>query len=87
MNWFTGVLVYVVLWMLAWMCVLPLWVKMPDRIGRGHASSAPEDPQLLWKAILASAISGVLWLLFVWVVVLDPFRLMPAHSPAHQEVP
>jgi predicted secreted protein len=81
MSWVTGVLVYVVLWWLVWFAVLPIGVKVPDEVAPGQATSAPENPRLLWKAGLASAITALLWLVVYWLVVVDPFALNLRNSP------
>jgi predicted secreted protein len=75
MTWVTGVLVYIVLWWLVWFAVLPLRVKVPEQVELGQATSAPENPRLLWKAGLASTITAGLWLLVYWVVIKDPFGI------------
>ncbi|MDP2697768.1 DUF1467 family protein [Thalassospira sp.] len=61
MNWFSAILVYIVIWWLVLFMVLPFGVNRPAKIGHGHASGAPEKPHM-WKKILAtSLISVVLW--------------------------
>ena len=56
----TGIMVYVVVWWLAWFAVLPIGVRVPDHIPTGQATSAPENPRLLWKAGLATVIAALL---------------------------
>jgi hypothetical protein len=51
MNWVTGLLVYVVVWWIAFFMVLPWGVKVPDEPEPGHASSAPDRPMLWRKAL------------------------------------
>ncbi|MEE8549325.1 MAG: DUF1467 family protein, partial [Alphaproteobacteria bacterium] len=46
MNWFTGLMVYVILWWLVWFVMLPIGVKVPDEVEKGHAPSAPANPNL-----------------------------------------
>lgn len=75
MNWFTAFMVYVVLWWLALFTVLPLKVKVPDEVPPGHATSAPENPRILFKAGLTSVIAAVLWIVFYVIVVVDVFGL------------
>lgn len=75
MNWFTGLVAYIVLWWLALFAVLPLKVKVPDEVPPGHATSAPENPHLLFKAGLTSLIAAVLWIVFYAIVVIDVFNL------------
>jgi predicted secreted protein len=44
MTFATGVVVYVMIWVVALFMVLPWGVRLPDRIVRGHADSAPDKP-------------------------------------------
>lgn len=75
MNWFTALLVYVVLWWLTLFTVLPLRIKVPENVPPGHATSAPENPRLLFKAGLTSVIAAALWIAFYVIVVIDVFDL------------
>ena len=75
MGWATGIMVYVVLWWLAWFAVLPIGVRVPDQVPTGQATSAPENPRLMLKAGLATAIAALLWVLVFWLIVYDPLGL------------
>jgi predicted secreted protein len=75
MTWVTGVMVYIILWWLAWFAVLPLKVRVPENVPLGHEVGAPENPRLVWKAGLALLIAAVLWLLTWWLVTYDPLGL------------
>ena len=64
MDWFTGVIVYLLIWWLSLFAVLPIGTKPvedadPDA---GGWRGAPAAPQLLRKAILTTVVAGVLWL-------------------------
>ena len=74
MNWFTGVMVYVVLWWLVWFTLLPIGIRMPDKVETGHADSAPANPRLWLKAAAALVIAGVLWLAADYVITSDWLR-------------
>jgi len=71
MNWFTGIMVYVILWWLIWFTLLPIGVRMPDKVEVGHADSAPANPRLWLKAAVASLIAGVLWLAADYAITSD----------------
>jgi predicted secreted protein len=73
MPWATGIMVYVVLWWLVLFAVLPLRVRIPDQVPTGQATSAPDNPRLLWKAGVTTAIAAMLWLVIWWLVSYDPF--------------
>ena len=72
MTWATGIMVYVVLWWLVWIAVLPLRVEIPNRVPTGQATSAPVNPRLGWKAALTTGIAAMLWGLAFWLAVYDP---------------
>lgn len=71
----TGIMVYVVVWWLAWFAVLPIGVRVPDHVPVGQATSAPENPRLLWKAGLATVIAAVLWGVIWWLIAYDPLGI------------
>ena len=61
---------FLILWFLALFCLLP--------IGLGHAdpqTGAPAKPHLLRKAIIATAIATVLWLIFYALILLRVVEL------------
>jgi len=61
MNWFSGILVFVMIWWCVLLAVLPWGVRPPDEPEPGHAPSAPEKPMLWRKAAITTAITVVLW--------------------------
>ncbi|MCU0986342.1 MAG: DUF1467 family protein [Acetobacteraceae bacterium] len=81
MTWFTGLLVYILVWWLTLFAVLPLWTRpVVDPETPEHFRGAPEKPHLLRKAVVTSLIAGVIWL-GIWGVIesdLISFRAMEA---------
>jgi predicted secreted protein len=69
MNWVEGIVVYVITWWLVIFCVLPIGVKPAGEQHLGHDAGAPADPRLLFKALLTTAITTVIFLAIHWVVV------------------
>ena len=61
MSIMTGIAVYFVIWWIVLFTVLPWGVKIPDNPERGHATSAPEKPQLGRKALWTTLITTVIW--------------------------
>lgn len=61
MNWFTGIMVYVIVWWVVLFTVLPFGVKPAKDTGEGHMSGAPEKPKLVRKAIITSLIAAVVF--------------------------
>ena len=61
MNWFTGILVYIIVWWLVLFTVLPWGVRPPVEPKPGHATSAPERPRMWLKAGVTSLIAAAIW--------------------------
>ena len=68
MNWFTGILVYIIVWWLVLFTVLPWGARPPKQPETGHADSAPERPRLVLKAIITSVIAAIVWV-FIFLAV------------------
>ncbi|WP_114374777.1 DUF1467 family protein [Elioraea thermophila] len=69
MTWFTGLVVYVLVWWTVLFAVLPLWtrpVASPER--PEHFPGAPERPLLWRKIVLTTVISALVWGV-IWLVV------------------
>ena len=49
MNWFTGFMVFIILWWLTWFCALPIGVRPTENPEPGHEPGAPEKTYLWWK--------------------------------------
>ncbi|MGH7040089.1 MAG: DUF1467 family protein [Stellaceae bacterium] len=62
MNWFNGIVVYVLVWWVTLFAVLPLWVKPADPDDPAHAAGAPRHPHLARKAAVTSALAAVIWI-------------------------
>jgi predicted secreted protein len=72
MSWFTGILVFVVVWWVVIFAVLPWGIRVPDRQDdAGHAPSAPTNPRIWLKAIVTTAIAAVIWLGIYFLVESD----------------
>ena len=75
MNWFSGIVVFVIIWWLVFFMTLPIGIRSPDEAGveveQGHAPSAPVRPRLLLKAGVTTAVSIVLWGIAYWVIEAD----------------
>ncbi|MCG8543858.1 MAG: DUF1467 family protein [Alphaproteobacteria bacterium] len=68
MTWFTGILIYLVIWWLALFAVLPWGNRPPDNPEAGHATSAPEKPRLGLKFAVTTVVAAVVWL-GLWAVM------------------
>jgi predicted secreted protein len=75
MTWFTGVMVYIVIWWMVLLTVLPWGVKVPDNPEPGHATSAPQNPMMWRKALVTTLIAAVLWGVAYWLIESDLLTL------------
>jgi predicted secreted protein len=72
MNWFTGIIVYVLVWWVTLFAILPLWVVPAEQGEIGHAAGAPKRPLLLRKVVVTSVVSAVIWI-GIYLVVRSPW--------------
>lgn len=63
MSLTTGIVVYVMIWVVVLFLVLPWGVTIPDKVEPGHATSAPENPYIGLKFLVTSIISSLFWIL------------------------
>ncbi len=68
MGLVTGIAVYVVVWWVLFLAVLPWGVHPPDQPGPGHVASAPARPRIGLKALVTTGLAGVIWLAIELVV-------------------
>jgi predicted secreted protein len=73
MNWFTGCVLYVLIWWVVLFAVLPFWtrpVAQPDE----HTGwrGAPEDPHLLRKAIATTVVATIIWI-GAYLLITSPY--------------
>ncbi|WP_282608201.1 DUF1467 family protein [Pelagibius sp. Alg239-R121] len=61
MNWFTGILVYVIVWWVVLFMVLPWGVRREENPEEGHEAGAPVNPMLGRKVLITSGIAAVIW--------------------------
>lgn len=59
----TGIVLYVMIWVVMLFLVLPWGVRIPHTVTRGHADSAPDKPFIGLKLLIVSVLSA-----FVWVI-------------------
>jgi len=73
MNWFTGVVLYVLIWWTVLFAVLPLGTRpVEDPDDATGWRGAPERPQLLRKVLITTAIAAVVWLC-AWLLITSPY--------------
>ncbi len=77
MTWLTGVMVYVVIWWMVLLMVLPWGVKVPEIPEPGHVTSAPQNPMMWRKALITTLIAAVLWGIAYWLIESEWLTLRP----------
>ncbi|MEM6902811.1 MAG: DUF1467 family protein, partial [Pseudomonadota bacterium] len=71
MDWFSGIVVFLLIWWTALFTVLPFWVRRNDGSVEGVDPGAPEQPHLLRKAIVTTAVSAVIWLIIFILIEVE----------------
>jgi predicted secreted protein len=72
MSWFTGVVVYILVWWVTIFAVLPLWVTPSEPDDPGYAAGAPRQPLLLRKILVTTGAAAVIWVA-IYAVVRSPW--------------
>jgi predicted secreted protein len=73
MNWFTGVVLYVLIWWTALFAVLPIGTRpVEDADEASGWRGAPEKPQLLRKVIITTLVATVVWF-GAWLLITSPY--------------
>jgi predicted secreted protein len=72
MGWFTGTVVYLLVWWVTLFAVLPLWVTPSEPGEIGHAAGAPQRPLMGRKLALTSVVAGIIWI-GIYIVVREPW--------------
>ncbi len=87
MTWFTGVIVFLLVWWTALFCVLPIGTR-PDPDGKledGGWRGAPVAVNLGWKLLGTTVLTGVIWV-GIWFLVESEwlsFRSGPLAMPSN----
>jgi predicted secreted protein len=69
MEWFTGCVLYVLIWWVCLFAVLPWGVRpqaAPDAMSGWRG--APEHPRLLRTVIATTIVASVIWLAAIWLI-------------------
>jgi predicted secreted protein len=61
MDWFTGIVIYILLWWFAFFMVLPVGVRREEEVQVGNDTGAPSNPMLGRKILAAFVIAAVFW--------------------------
>lgn len=78
MNWFTGIMVFVIAWWMVLFTVLPWGNRTPQEVEPGHDDGAPEKPRLWLKALITTIIATLIWGVLYWVIEADIITFRPS---------
>jgi predicted secreted protein len=67
-TWFTGIMIYIVIWFVVLFAVLPWGVRAPEKVEPGHAESAPDNPRLWLKAGITTVVALAIWGIVYYVI-------------------
>lgn len=67
-NFFTGFMVYVIVWWLVLFTVLPFGNQAAENVQPGTVESAPERPRLWLKALITTVIATLIWAVIYWII-------------------
>ncbi len=68
MTWFTGFVVYFLIWWTILFAVLPWGVRREENPEPGHDPGAPARPYLWIKVGVTTLVAGLLWLVAYWLI-------------------
>jgi predicted secreted protein len=74
--WFSGFVVFVIIWWVVFFIVLPFGIRTPDEapedadvaLEPGQAASAPVRPRIALKFALTTVIASALWGIYAYAV-------------------
>jgi predicted secreted protein len=73
MNWFTGVVLYVLIWWTALFAVLPIGTRPVEEADEVTGwRGAPQRPQLLRKVVITTIVATVVWV-GAWLLITSPY--------------
>lgn len=71
MDWFTGIVAYLLIWWTSLFCVLPWGNRIAENPVPGQAHGAPDFPRLKKKFLVTTALSAALWVILYALVSAD----------------
>jgi predicted secreted protein len=73
MNWFTGLVLYVLIWWTALFAVLPFGVQTTSEADpKTGWRGAPERPRLMMKILATTLVAAVIWF-GAWLLIRSPY--------------
>lgn len=75
MFWFTGFVMFVMMWCIIFLAVLPFGSHKPSVTEEGHARSAPAKTYLARKVLLTTIVSIIVFGIAYWLIDLNILEL------------
>lgn len=77
MNWFSGIVVFVIIWWMVFFCMLPVGIRHAEQNDQGHMPGAPLNPdvkkKLLWTTLVTLPFfAGMMWLINSGLITFKP---------------
>ena len=63
-----GFLIYMIIWWVVIFTILPIGIRKSNKVEKGHAEGAPQNPLILKKFIITSIIAFLIWLVVFYII-------------------
>ena len=71
MNWFTGIMVYIIVWWMVLLMVLPLWIRRPEQVEKGHDPGAPAEAMIAKKLLVTTLVAAAVFVVIFAIIEAD----------------
>lgn len=63
MNWFDGIVVFLIVWWVVLFITLPFGIEYhsDEERDEGHIASAPKNPMIVKKMLITTVLTSILW--------------------------
>ena len=68
MDIVSSLVVYILLWWWVLFMVLPFGANTPEKVEKGHATSAPARPRMVLKLVITTGLSGILFIIVYFII-------------------
>ena len=81
MTWFSGALIFIVVWWLIFFMLLPIGARSyheaGEKVEKGNAESAPIRPRLWLKVIVATSVALLMTVLIYFIIDFGALSFRP----------
>jgi len=85
MDWFSGIIVYLLVWWLVLFTTLPFGVDRSEDGPETAMGGAPENPKLKQKLIATTAISLAIWVIVFVLIETDVISFRELAQTMHEQ--